>query len=196
MSSLVTLVVGKDGIVFRTYEDLLCRLPFFRAALKGEFKEASEKTIRMPDDEPEIVSALIEYLYIGSYTYTYDPEKTTISTDKTPVREFNEGSFHVRVYALAAKYDCQPLAEAARKGVAYVMGGLDSVEVMHLLIEMYEKEWVLADWEDNQDMQEVKKRLPRLLRKLYGEQRREMENHLSDCPALAVDLVRLLVLSE
>lgn len=198
MSPVVTLIVGKESIVFHAYENILCRLPFFRAALKGGFKEAADKTIRMPDDEPDTVSALLEYLYIHRYTYPYHPKEFTTSGDATPAKDVAEGLFHVRVYALASKYDHQQLASVAYRGVAYIMENLmenaNNSDVVLLLKEMYERDWVMAQWVDDENMAGVKAGLPKLLKEVYATQVEEVEGILSDSPALALDLLRLLAL--
>lgn len=46
---------------------MLCLSPFFSAACRGQFLEASSKRISLPDEEPEIFSSVLEYLYKGDY---------------------------------------------------------------------------------------------------------------------------------
>lgn len=193
MSPVIELQVGPNGVIFYAYKDILCRLPFFQAALNGQFKEASEKAIKMPDDEPDIVSALLEFLYVGNYTYTYDPASS--SAGGIPVQDSSEGSFHVRLHALASKYDCQPLSDLTRKSVAYVFDGLITIDAIHLLKEMYENSWVLRDWEDDTEMCRVKQGLPQLMKQLYRSHQDGLEAILAECPALAIDLLRLVSLS-
>lgn len=41
--------------------------PFFAAACRGKFIEAESKRIELPDEEPEIFSCILEYLYKGDY---------------------------------------------------------------------------------------------------------------------------------
>lgn len=38
--------------------------PFFAAACRGQFLEAGSKRIDLPDEEPEIFSCVLEYLYV------------------------------------------------------------------------------------------------------------------------------------
>jgi len=66
-SPIVTLIVGRDQRVFAAHEDVLSLSPFFCAALKGQFLEASTKKVDLPDEEPEIFSCILEYLYKGDY---------------------------------------------------------------------------------------------------------------------------------
>jgi hypothetical protein len=66
-SSIITLVVGREQRLFAAHEDVLCISPFFQAACRGQFMEASSKRISLPDEEPEIFSSVLEYLYKGDY---------------------------------------------------------------------------------------------------------------------------------
>ena len=62
------MVVGRDKRLFAAHEDQLTRSPFFAAALKGQFFESGTKKVVLPDEEPEIFSCVLEYLYKGDYT--------------------------------------------------------------------------------------------------------------------------------
>ncbi|KAH7045911.1 hypothetical protein B0J12DRAFT_757138 [Macrophomina phaseolina] len=68
-SAIVTMVIGRDQRLFAAHEDVLCHSPFFQAALRGQFvDESPNKRIVLPDEEPEIFSCVLEYLYKGDYT--------------------------------------------------------------------------------------------------------------------------------
>jgi len=66
-SPIVTLTVGREGRLFAAHEDILCQSPFFEAACRGQYLEAQSKRISIPDEEPEVFSAILEYLYKGDY---------------------------------------------------------------------------------------------------------------------------------
>jgi hypothetical protein len=66
-SSIITLVVGREQRLFAAHEDVLCHSPFFQAACRGQFMESASKRISLPDEEPEIFSSILEYLYKGDY---------------------------------------------------------------------------------------------------------------------------------
>jgi len=67
-SPIVTFTVGKEGRLFAAHEDVLAASPFFAAASRGQFRsEAQSKRIDLPDEEPEIFSCVLEYLYKGDY---------------------------------------------------------------------------------------------------------------------------------
>lgn len=66
-SPIVTLTVGAEGRLFAAHEDVLCQAPFFAAACRDHFIEAQSRRIYLPDEEPEVFSAVLEYLYKGDY---------------------------------------------------------------------------------------------------------------------------------
>ena len=70
-SPIVTITVGKEGRLFAAHEDVLCQSPFFEAACRGTFFDmqqgAGGRRIALPDEEPEVFSAVLEYLYKGDY---------------------------------------------------------------------------------------------------------------------------------
>jgi hypothetical protein len=69
-SPIVTLVVGRDGRLFAAHEDVLCQSPFFGAAVRNRLyngQPQTSKRISLPDEEPEVFSAVLEYLYKGDY---------------------------------------------------------------------------------------------------------------------------------
>ncbi|KAH9904020.1 hypothetical protein F4778DRAFT_733628 [Xylariomycetidae sp. FL2044] len=66
-SPIVTLTVGREGRLFAAHEEVLCQSPFFEHACRGQYLEAQSKRIALPDEEPEIFSAVLEYLYKGDY---------------------------------------------------------------------------------------------------------------------------------
>lgn len=69
-SPIVTLVIGSEGRLFAAHEDVLCQSPFFMQALRGGYLEqsyAQSRRFSLPDEEPEVFSAVLEYLYKGDY---------------------------------------------------------------------------------------------------------------------------------
>lgn len=142
----------------------------------------------MPDDEPDTVASLLEFLYVGSYTYTFDGEAST----DVPVKDMAAASFHVRLHALASKYDCEALVAIQRRSIAYVMDALEGMEVVSVLREMYESGFVIRDWDGSEEMAAVKTRIPGILRELYGACEEELDGVWAECPRLAADLLRLL----
>jgi len=69
-SPIVTFTVGKEGRLFAAHEDVLSASPFFAAACRNQFRsEAQSKRIALPDEEPEIFSCVLEYLYVSHTFY-------------------------------------------------------------------------------------------------------------------------------
>lgn len=182
MSAVIVLHVGPTPVTFQASEAILCRLPFFRAALRGEFREATDKIVALPDDDPVLVASLLEFLYLGSYTYIADTAK-----DST------EASFHVALHAMAGKYGCEELQALESRNVADVLHGLDRLEVVRVVKEMYEGGWVAKEWSVKKEFVAVKVRIPRIIGQLYVGGGEELDILWAECPGLAADLMRLMV---
>ncbi|KAF7117191.1 hypothetical protein CNMCM5793_005911 [Aspergillus hiratsukae] len=68
-SPIVTLIVGRDRRRFLAHEDVLSRSPFFHPVLRDQFAgDNMDKVLGLPDEEPEILSCVLEFLYKGDYT--------------------------------------------------------------------------------------------------------------------------------
>jgi hypothetical protein len=66
-SAIITIVVGQDQRLFAAHQDVLSHSPFFAAACQDQFFEANARRINLPDEEPEVFSCILEYLYKGDY---------------------------------------------------------------------------------------------------------------------------------
>lgn len=96
-SPIVTLTVGCDGRLFAAHEDVLCQAPFFEAAVRNRLyagQPQANKRISLPDEEPEVFSAVLEYLYKGDYyprllhnkhRNSWELEDSTTAFSTTPV---------------------------------------------------------------------------------------------------------------
>ena len=84
-SSIVTIQVGPDARLFAAHEDVLSRSPYFAEACREQFFEPAGKRIALPNDEPEIFSAVLEFLYKGDYTprLVHDKKRNTWSLEDT-----------------------------------------------------------------------------------------------------------------
>ncbi|KAK7962218.1 uncharacterized protein PG986_003043 [Apiospora aurea] len=68
--SIVTLVIGRDQRIFAAHEDVLCASPWFQRRLSDMYldtESANNKRIFLADEEPEIFSSILEYMYKGDY---------------------------------------------------------------------------------------------------------------------------------
>jgi len=66
-SPIITIVVGQEQRLFAAHEDVLTLSPVLAAATHGQFLEAHTRRIDLPEEEPEIFSSVLEYLYKGDY---------------------------------------------------------------------------------------------------------------------------------
>lgn len=84
-SPIVTLMVGREGRLFAAHEDVLRQAPFFDAACRGApaSPDPQGKRISLPDEEPEVFSAVLEFLYKGDYypRLLHDPLHNTWSLE-------------------------------------------------------------------------------------------------------------------
>jgi hypothetical protein len=54
---------------------VLCHSPFFQSACRDTFFQTANKRIDLPDEEPEVFSSILEYLYKGDYYPKLDYDK-------------------------------------------------------------------------------------------------------------------------
>ena len=62
---------------------MLAKSPYFAQACRAQFFEASGKRIDLPSEDPEVFSAVLEYLYKGDYTpkLVFDKKRASWSLD-------------------------------------------------------------------------------------------------------------------
>lgn len=65
-SPIVTVCVGREQRLFAAHEDVLAHSPYLTALCRAQFFD-SPKRIDLPEDEPEVFSCVLEYLYKGDY---------------------------------------------------------------------------------------------------------------------------------
>ncbi|KAJ5735363.1 uncharacterized protein N7483_000488 [Penicillium malachiteum] len=66
-SPIITMVVGQEQRLFAAHEDVLSISPYFRTALKEKVMDDDAKQLALPDEEPEVLSCILEFLYKGDY---------------------------------------------------------------------------------------------------------------------------------
>lgn len=59
--------MGKEQRLFAAHEHVLQLSPFFAAHCRSQFLEPHNKHFSLPDERPEILSCILEYLYKGDY---------------------------------------------------------------------------------------------------------------------------------
>ncbi|CAG8908419.1 unnamed protein product [Penicillium egyptiacum] len=131
-SPIITMIVGRDQRLFAAHKDVLSASPFFSAALKEQFLEDGAKQLTLSDEEPEILSCVLEFLYKGDYFPRLLRGKQRNSWSLENARDINEtggrGSseptmFHsgvgdvvlrdTAVYCAAEKYGLEELKRLA-----------------------------------------------------------------------------------
>jgi len=90
-SPIVTLVVGREQRLFAAHEDVLCHSSYFGAALKGNFLHGASKRMELPDEEPEILSCILEFLYKGDYYPRLLHNKRRDTWDLEDAQDFKAG---------------------------------------------------------------------------------------------------------
>lgn len=179
-------------MTFYVKQDTLCQLPFFTAALHGGFKEAAEKGITMPEESPEVISALIEFLSTGRYTHSYDSDKV----DKQV-----EGCFHVDTFMAAGKYGCEALVVEAWKGFTEVLKAVEgdsSVIRLRLWRRAYEAGLRAGEnWGTGEQIGGFEKRMVKSVRSVLAECKTEFEAAVKEVDGFGLDLISIAVgLSE
>lgn len=124
-SSIVTLVVGREQRLFAAHEDLLCLSPFFQVACRGHHTQPENKRIVLPDEEPEVFSSILEYLYKGDYTprLVHDKQRNSWSLDSDGRGQVESTVYHyamngqvlkdTMIYCTAEKYGLEELKRVA-----------------------------------------------------------------------------------
>ena len=93
-------MVGRDRRLFACHQDVLSLSPFFTAALKGQFYESATGRIELPDEEPEIFSSVLEYLYKGDYypRLLHDKKRDIWTLEDATAEKHGRGSVESTIY--------------------------------------------------------------------------------------------------
>jgi len=65
--SVIPVRCGPHAETFPVHRDILTKSEYFRKALEGEFKEADDQAIDLPEEDPSIFSFVVAYLYEGKF---------------------------------------------------------------------------------------------------------------------------------
>jgi hypothetical protein len=66
-SAIIPVRVGPHAEVFSVHRDILTKSEYFRKALDGEFREAEDQAIDLPEEDPAIFSFVVAFLYEEKY---------------------------------------------------------------------------------------------------------------------------------
>ncbi|BAE57994.1 hypothetical protein APSETT444_001256 [Aspergillus pseudonomiae] len=59
---------GPQKRLFAAHKDILCVSPFFAAAYtQAQPSDSPNRRVNLPDEQPEVFSCILEYLYKGDY---------------------------------------------------------------------------------------------------------------------------------
>lgn len=99
------LVGGKN--TFYAHEGILSKSAFFERALNGGFKEATTREVLLPDDEPEIFSSVLEYLYGEEYAPRLKFHKTVKVLSGCKSHSYVDSNFQTLpcIFGSSPKYD-------------------------------------------------------------------------------------------
>ncbi|ERF70914.1 hypothetical protein EPUS_02437 [Endocarpon pusillum Z07020] len=125
-SAIITLVVGPDQRLFAAHEDVLCNSSFFQAACRGQFLESHARRINLPEESPEILSSVLEFLYKGDYypKLLHNKRKDTWELEDRSANGNNESTIYHHavggnllkdtvIYCAALRYDLPELGRLA-----------------------------------------------------------------------------------
>ncbi|KAI4114797.1 MAG: hypothetical protein LQ338_007953 [Usnochroma carphineum] len=73
VSKIFIISVGQSGEDYAVHESVLRQSPVFAAMCHGHFKEAHERRILLPADDPKDLAAIVEYLYVGDFKTVGNP---------------------------------------------------------------------------------------------------------------------------
>ena len=94
---VVTFYVGPDKVVFHVHEHLVFDAsPVFKAAFSGNFKEASQRSMSLSDDDKDSVERMVQWLYTKKLDVTVPVSKETAQECYMQLAKLN---------TLAEKYD-------------------------------------------------------------------------------------------
>ncbi|KAL8803441.1 MAG: hypothetical protein Q9200_006212 [Gallowayella weberi] len=102
-SQIFTILVGPQEQKFTAHASFLSQSPVLDRMCHGHFEESRTFTIRLPEDDPKVIKAMIQYLYTGDFT-NYGLQHDALGISPT-----RAGFQLVDLYKVAEKYQLQEL---------------------------------------------------------------------------------------
>ncbi|KAF7504609.1 hypothetical protein GJ744_002036 [Endocarpon pusillum] len=104
---------------------------YFARLCHGQFKEASNQSVTLEEDDPQMVARLIVFLYSRTYPMTgkdakksADSVRRLLASNDQAYRDQSEDekllTFHASLYGVADKFECHELKELCQN--AYIWG--------------------------------------------------------------------------
>ncbi|KAL2005433.1 hypothetical protein VTN00DRAFT_2644 [Thermoascus crustaceus] len=133
---------------FRVHQAIVCpQSKIFERACTGQFVEASTKTMTLVQEDPAIISLMIDYLYSHSYKDKDDEDDDWDFSDTLRPQDDEKKDEPPRVptclklYAVADKYMIQGLKSAARdRFAAWAIENWSNPSFLLAVREIYENE--------------------------------------------------------
>ena len=129
-NGIVEILVGPEEELFTIHKQLLCDIsPYFEAAFEGEFKEAKEQRMRLPEDDVAPFKQFQFWLYSGKPLPPRDLMEHTTLTYKW--------NMLVHSYILGDKFEIPALQNAAIHGIieSTCTSGADHLGMLRLVYE-------------------------------------------------------------
>ncbi|KAL8910404.1 MAG: hypothetical protein Q9171_004313 [Xanthocarpia ochracea] len=180
-SQIFTILVGLQEQKYTAHASFLSRSPVLDRMCHGEFEESRTFTIRLPDDKPKVIKAMIQYLYSGDFR------------DPSSAEPYRKTAYDLaEIYGSAEKYQLQGLKALIIKKLGSV------VDVVKRPIEFMSTAKVIYDCIPNSDMDfraffknsASKSLLPTIKAKAI---RQEFDAQLADGGTMAVDMVAAIL---
>ncbi|GAB7345683.1 hypothetical protein MBLNU457_3964t1 [Dothideomycetes sp. NU457] len=104
---------------------------WFKAALTSGFQEGTAATITLEEDDSELVEAMLKHCYRQSYE----------DIVRDAVREKQSGTYSAKMFCLADKYQCRPLAVDIASYLegcleSYIFNGDDLLECLDVIYDL------------------------------------------------------------
>jgi hypothetical protein len=114
-SELVTIIVGQEKEQFAVHESLLTHSSaFFRAALSGQFKEASERCVTLDGEDPVVFEFFVYWLYYSTFpTSIRDQDEELIEEWSEEQRSRPRADIFIHLYIMSDRYSVTGLGSAA-----------------------------------------------------------------------------------
>ncbi|TKX18324.1 BTB/POZ domain-containing protein 29 [Elsinoe australis] len=120
----VTFIVGEEIQVFNVNKMVITKIsPFFRAAFDGAWTESSSKTMELPDIEPILFAALIDWAYSGSIISEHAREG--------PIYSLTARSL-VQLHIMADRFQIPGLKNATNDGIFDIYTDLFKMKISNL----------------------------------------------------------------
>ncbi|KAF8440649.1 hypothetical protein BGX38DRAFT_1205621 [Terfezia claveryi] len=204
-------IVLRTGFKYYVSEDVLCKLPFFALALRAGYRETITKVVNLPEDDPELVRCLLQFLHTGEYEVPPSVEENTdTQNDCNKEPQIQLKLFHTSVLIIADKYLCAGLSRLAAINVRKVV--LSPMAFVHYMVSVYEmtprgsrfrigyfaaygfQDELLIIHPQWTTSSHTRASISRLLSPQSAQE--EFASALDQCPQLAIDLLSVITKGE